>query len=170
MKYPALIIVGLVGGTQAAAQAPSASAFDTLLQCRAITAAEERLRCFDRTTAELAAAAADGSLVAVNREEARRTRRSLFGFALPRVPLFRGDRSAEDAPTEIEAAIARAQGLPGGRWQVTLEDGAVWQTTEANDRIRDPRAGQTIRIRTGALGGYMLSFDGQRSIRGARVR
>ena len=68
--------------------------FDAVLACRSETDPQARLQCFDRTSGALATAAQSGAVVVVDREEVRRTRRSLFGFSLPRLPFFRGDTTA----------------------------------------------------------------------------
>ncbi len=75
---------------------PQSPLVDALDRCRTTAEATARLACFERTAEELITAAKSGSISVVDRNELRRTRRSLFGFSTPRLPFFAGDRSAED--------------------------------------------------------------------------
>jgi hypothetical protein len=127
-----------------------------------------RLQCYDTAVASFAQATEAGTVVVVDREAIRRTRRSLFGLSLPGLPFFGGDDS--DAPSEIEAKIGSVSAADYGKWLITLEDGAVWQTTEANTRLRDPRPGETATIRRGALGAYFINWSGSRGISAKRIR
>jgi hypothetical protein len=54
-------------------------------------------------------------------------------------------------------------------WLLTLEGGAVWQTTEGTPTVAPPRAGEQVKIRKAMAGGYMLHL-GSRLIRIRRVR
>jgi hypothetical protein len=90
-----------------------------------------RLRCYDQTAAALTEAAASGKVVLVDQEDVRKTRRSLFGFSLPKIPFFSGDSSADEAQEELTAKIASASSIGNGKYRMRLEDGAVWDTTEA---------------------------------------
>ncbi|MEO7177890.1 MAG: hypothetical protein ABIW83_03520, partial [Allosphingosinicella sp.] len=100
-------------------------------------------------------------------QEIRETRRSLFGFSVPNIPLFRGESGGDNG--QLETVIAGASRLEGGKWQIRLEDGAIWQTTETRLNFNDPRPSQKIVIQRGALGNYFLRIDGQLGIRGRRV-
>ncbi|SEJ63829.1 hypothetical protein SAMN05428950_102346 [Sphingomonas sp. OV641] len=140
-------------------------------QCRTITAPDQRLACFDKAAASLAQAVEAKEVRILDKEDVRRTRRSLFGFTLPRVGLF--DEDEEEAKkeefTEINTTVASARSLQNGRAEIRLngDDGAVWQTTEA--MTFPPKAGDKIRIRRGAIGSYFINVGG-RSVRGMRVR
>jgi len=139
--------------------------------CRAIAADPARLACFDREAAALLAATESGQVSVVDRADMRAARRSLFGFALPRLPFFSGDRSAEDAIDQLESTIRSVQPLENGRYRMTLTaDNAVWETTEATMRLRSPRSGDKIVIKKAALGSYFLRIGGQVGIKGQRVK
>lgn len=140
-----------------------------LTDCRRLTDDAARLRCFDAAAAALTDAAGSGKVVVVEREDVRRVRRSLFGFSLPRVPFFSGDDSADDAQEEITAKIAAAGSLGYDKYQIRLEDGALWQTTEGSSAIDAPKAGDTVVIKRGPLGSYMMRIAGQRAVRAKRV-
>jgi hypothetical protein len=151
---------------QAAAEVTSAQLLDALAACKKVTAAPERLACYDAASSRLAEAVERKDLVVLDRAEIRRTRRSLFGMSLPRVPLFRGEGGEET--DELTAKIASASSIGMGKWQFRLEDGAVWQTVESRPGLRDPRPGQEVVIKKGTLGNYFIRFNGQTGVRGLR--
>lgn len=151
--------------------APRHQVLQSLTQCRAITAADQRLACFDKAAAALEQAVQAKEVRILDKEDVRRTRRSLFGFQLPRVGLFNeGDEEAKrEEFAEINTTVASARQVQNGRIEIRLtgEDDAVWQTTEA--MTFPPKPGDKIRIRKGAIGSYFISVGG-RSVRGMRVR
>jgi hypothetical protein len=138
-----------------------------LATCRGLADDKARLDCYDQASARLAEAVDKKELVILDRQEVQETRRSLFGFSVPNIPLFRGESGGDSG--KLETTIAGAGRLEGGKWQVRLEDGAIWQTTETRLNFSDPRPGQKIVIQRGSLGNYFLRIDGQRGIRGRRV-
>jgi hypothetical protein len=170
-----MLMVGLLGtlvaGEAAFAQskAPSSPLVQAIAACRGQTDDAARLRCYDRAAGALADAAAKGSVVVVDREDVRKTRRSLFGFTLPKLPFFSGDNSQDDQEEQISAKIASAGAIGHGLFRMRLEDGAMWETTEASSVISPPKAGNQVLIKRGPLGSYMIRIAGQRGIRAKRV-
>jgi hypothetical protein len=174
MKRKALVMIAaLTAGAGSAAGAQDKAASPALIQalegCRGQADDAARLRCYDRAAGALADAARQGSIVIVDREDVRKTRRSLFGFSLPKLPFFSGDKSQEDQADEITAKIASAGSIGYGKYRMKLEDGALWETTEASDPIRPPKAGNEVLIKKGPLGSYMIRIAGQRAVRAKRV-
>lgn len=160
--------------TATAAGAQGGSAGERLLKafdaCRAIAAPEERLACFDKSTADLARAVADKQVRIVDRADVNKARRSLFGFTLPSLNLFDGGGGRDSPPfVEINTTVASATPAENGRVRLVLaEEGEpVWQTTDPMNF--PPRAGAKVRIRKGALGNYFLNVD-SRTYRAMRVR
>jgi hypothetical protein len=149
-------------------QGADADLIGRLAACRGIVDSTTRLACYDAAGERLVQAVHDRDLVVMDREDVRETRRGLFGFALPRLPLFGGKTDDEKEVTELTAKVTSVRALPNGKWQLKLEDGAIWQTTEAVGFLRDPKAGSTVVIHKGALGGYMMRIDGQRGLRAKR--
>jgi hypothetical protein len=147
---------------------PASPAVDALAACRAIGDNVARLACYDQASARFAEAVSKGEVIVMDKQEVRQTRRSLFGFTLPRIALFRGDEGGESEQDEIEAVITSATGLGYDKYRMRIED-AVWETTEAAPTINPPRAGQKIVIKRGALGNYFLRIDGQKAVRGRRT-
>jgi len=160
-----------VAGTASAA-APRGSQNDpvtgAVAACRTIGDAAQRLACFDKAAAGLASAVEKGDIAVVTREQATKTRQSLFGFAVPDFPFFK--RSKEEAELkEIKTTIvsARPHGPGMHRLQVA-EANAVWETMEA--LRREPEAGQPVTITRGVLGSYWIKVGNQREVRGRRVQ
>jgi hypothetical protein len=147
--------------------ARSNALLQALAACRSVADEKARLDCYDGASARLAEAVDRKELVVLDQQEIRETRRSLFGFSVPNIPLFRGEGGGDDG--KLETTIAGASRLEGGKWQIRLEDGAIWQTNETRLNLSDPRPGQKIVIQRGTMGNYFLRINGQRGIRGRRT-
>ena len=144
-----------------------------LTACRTIADNAARLACFDTQVAALEAAEAAREIAVVDRQQIRRTRRSLFGLRLPDLGIFSDDSDddAEDgaAVNEINSTLQSVYTNAQGRLVYSLADGGVWVQTEGR-RGQQPRPGQAIRIRRGPLGSYMASVDGRPGVRVVRQR
>jgi len=175
---PTLGVILLALSVPAAAQrAPSRSTstqarhLGALDACRAITTDAARLSCFDREAASLLTASRSGELSVVDRADMRTARRSLFGFALPKLPFFAGDKSADEVPDTLDSTIVTAQGIANGRYRIRIAAGdAVWETTDSPLNLSTPRAGEKIVISKGALGSYFLRINGQVGVKGRRIK
>ncbi|NWK98562.1 hypothetical protein DM806_23435 [Sphingobium lactosutens] len=157
----------------ASRQQPKPEIFTNLLQCRSIADDTQRLACFDQQVGAMETASQRDEVVVLDKSELNKTRKTLFGFAFPKLP-FLGDGDDKDEAKEeegfshIQAKIASLRGIGYGKWQITLEDGAQWMTTEAVNG-RDPKVGQTIEIRRAAIGSFMGKVEGGRAVRMKRV-
>lgn len=143
----------------------------SLLRCRALPSPEAQLDCFNKATSTLEAAVRTKEVTILDRQDVRKARRSLFGFTLPRIPLF-GERDKDGTREDfeqLETTIAGTRTLANGRFEIRLAEGdAVWATTDPMSF--PPKTGSKIRIRRGALGNYFLNIQGERSVRGMRLR
>ena len=164
-------VVAVPGGAVAKGnKAPPSPMVAALANCRTLTVDAARLACFDKTSAALIAATESGDVSVVDRASLRAARRSLFGFAMPRMPFFAGDSSADEAASVLESTVTWSRDLPNGLYQMRIADGdAVWETTEAPLNADSPRKGDKIIIKRGPLGSYILRFGGQGGIKGRRV-
>lgn len=165
----AVALACIAGEAGAQTQEPG-GALQPLLRCRSIAAAEARLACYDREAAATEAAIQAKDVTVLDRKGVREVRRSLFGFTLPRLPLFGGDDAKPEEFEEINTTIASARPVANGRIELRLADNpdAVWVTTDPMPF--PPRTGKKIRIRKGALGNYFIAIEGERSVRGIRTR
>lgn len=159
----------------AAADEKGESAYMTALrQCQGKTDPAERLACYDTAVASMVAASSEGEVRVVDREEIRQTRRKLFGFSVPDLGIF-GGRSDKEDPAQkeefsaLQTTIAAVRPVQGTLILTTAE-GAEWQLDEVPPRLMKPKVGQSLEIRSGAFSSYFLRIDGQKGVKGRRVR
>jgi len=146
-----------------------------LRACQGKTDPAERLACYDAAVGSIVAASSEGEVTVVDREDVRETRRKLFGFALPDLGIFGGKSDKEDPAqaeefTTLQTTIAGIRSGAEGGYIITTEEGAEWQLSEVPARLLRPRVGQPIEIRAAALSSYFLRINGQKGVKGRRVR
>jgi hypothetical protein len=169
----ALGIGALFAASPAAAKdkpLPVPAALGKLAQCRASPDDAQRLACFDREVAAFDAAVKERKVAVIDQEDIRKTRRSLFGIALPRIKLF-GD--ADDATPEIKevtAVIKSTSQGEMGRIVFTLEDGAVWAQTDDYPVFYNVKPGQKVTIKRASFGSYFADFEKTVTVRAKRLR
>ena len=155
-------------------QQPRPEIFSDLLKCRGITDDTQRLTCFDRQVGAMESAAQRDEVVVLDKGELNKTRKTLFGFSFPKLPFLSGGddekkgEKEEEGFSHIVAKIASVKNLGYGKWQIVLEDGAQWATTEAIT-VGDPKAGQSIEIKRAAMGSFMSKIEGGRAVRIKRI-
>jgi hypothetical protein len=159
-------------GITATPTAPMAKQVTALQACRTKADAAERLACYDKAVDDLSAATASQDVVVVERSEVRKARKGLFGFSLPRIGFLsgrEGNKEDEADAVRLETKIASSRSVGYGKWRFTLDDGAIWETTEANIGFDDPLPGRTVLLEKGSLGGYFAKVGKGRSVRAKRV-
>lgn len=147
-------------------------ALKRVFDCRAVQPTAERLACYDREVAALDAAATAKEVVVYDREQVRRTRRTLFGIALPNLDIFGGgddDDEEAEAVSQIESTLRSVTQDGRGRYLLTLEDGARWAQIDTRELSATPRSGQPVRIRRAAMGSYLANVGGNVAIRVRRI-
>lgn len=152
--------------------APPPRLLEEVTRCRAVADEVKRLACYDAHVGALADAAEKRAVILVDQEEVRRTRRSLFGFTLPRLPLF-GNTGKSQAETneevrEIASTVTRVTASGYGLWSMNLAQGGTWRTLEADRRLV-PGVGEKITIRRGLLGNYLATIGDRRAVRVVRI-
>ena len=160
----------MLSATAAAAEKPRnrPELFSKVIDCRSITDNSQRLACYDQSVGALEAAEQRKDVVVVDREQMRETRKSLFGFTLPKIGLFGGGREeAEEDVSEIQTSIGSVRQIASDRWSLVLPDAGTWETMTPVKY--EPRAGQKIRISKAMMGSYLGSFGSNRGIRFRRV-
>jgi len=168
-----IVLVALPGAAQSAGtpETSGAAVIDAVKACRAVAAADQRLACFDKATAALDSAIQAHDITVLDKQEVRRTRRSLFGFSIPNIPLFGGGtKEAESSPefTELDTLVTGISAIGNDRFDITITEGAVWRNTDP--LAFPPKRGAKMHIKKGALGNYFLRFDGDKAVRGSRIR
>lgn len=146
------------------------AALTRLIDCRSVQGEAERLACYDREVAAFQTAEQNNELVVMDRQQVRRTRRTLFGLTLPDLNIFGDDNPDQDGVSVLETTLRAASEDPNGKWILVLEDGARWRQIDSRTLPREPRGGHPIRIRRAAMGSYLANIDGQIAIRVRRER
>ncbi len=147
---------------------PSPELFEALEACRAITDNGQRLACFDSTSASLSAAVESKQIVVIEEKEVKKTKRSLFGFRLPDLSIFGGNENDSEEDKTLTTTIKSLGRAEGGRWNIGIPEGAVWQTTES--MMINPAVGDAVEIKSGVMGGYFLKVRNKRAVRAKRVQ
>jgi hypothetical protein len=140
---------------------------ESLLACRSITASDARLACFDQASEAFDVAERQGEVTVVDQAQAQETQTRLFGLNLNGANLW--GRLRQDTPVEsIETTLVRASTDANGKAVLVLADGSTWRQVDSeriNARLRE---GASVRIRQAAIGSYLLSVNGARSVRARR--
>jgi len=138
---------------------------ERLMNCRTITAADQRLACYDREAAAMQQAITNQDLFMVDKERARAAGRSLFGFS---VPNFGGLFGSNGEISQIDGVIKTTGRNSDGGWVITLQDGSVWTQTDDWPGF-DARPGKKVMVKRGLLGSFWLSMPGQNGIKVKRI-
>ncbi len=164
--------VALPAGAMAQAQkSPERPALlKNLAQCRTIADSAARLACFDKSAAAIDEAESRRDLVVVDREQLRKTRRTLFGLTLPNLSVFGDDSPDQEGIGRIESTISKLTQNGLGKWVFTLPDGATWEQIDTRNLAVEPRVGNSIKIRKAAMGSYLANVKDQTAIRVRRAR
>lgn len=129
--------------------------------CAAITAASERLACYDAAFPPVPEAV----------DLASEKERALKDFGLNKSQLRERDpdRMSVLAPDRIEGSVARVSVRPTGERVITLESGQVWLLTEVT--MKGPlRIGDRVTIREATLGSHMLLTRNNIALRARRIQ
>lgn len=157
-----------------AQDAPKMPAQVAALQaCRTKADAAERLACYDKAVDVLSAATASRELVVIDKADVKTARKGLFGFSLPNISFLTGksgDAEAEADARELQTTIVSARQWNREFWRFTVEDGAVWETTEAKRSFNDPKAGASVTIERGSLGAYYAKVGKGGRVQARRIK
>jgi hypothetical protein len=144
----------------------------------------ERLACFDAAVATIRAKEAKSEIVTFDKQRVEKVRREAFGFSLPSLPklgfpAFGGGpkadskdqsvaKSAVEEDIEEQSFTVVSTREAAGRVLLTLENGQVWRLTEAGELNAPSRPPFKVKIRTAAMGSFILKVEGRN--KGYRVR
>lgn len=134
--------------------------------CAAIAQPEQRLACYDRESAAVLASVENGDIRLVERRDVERARRSLFGFTVPEGGLF---GASAEMPDTLETTITGVRQTGPDAWAITVEEGSVWQISNAPSRFRAPRTGDRVVLKKAALGSVFIRVGGQLGVKGRRI-
>lgn len=164
MSKRLIVALSLSVPSIAHAQTDGGDVVSSMTRCRSIAEPAARLACFDQAAAAVETAREKKELVVLDKAEVKKTRRTLFGFSLPRIKFLEGE---DDPEPQIETTVDWARSLGNGKWALKTKEGATWQTTEA--MIDAPRTGDKLTIRRGTLGSYFIKIGSFKAVRAMRT-
>ncbi len=160
------------------------SPLSPIYACAEKTDPTQRLACFDAAVAQVKAAEGRSEIIALDQPRVAAVRREAFGFRIPSLPKFGFGGGGALAPAASastpSASIQRDEqieeqtfavervGTSGGRTAVFLENGGIWQLTEAVELNAPRQTPFNVRIRSAMMGSYMMQVEGRN--KGYRVR
>ena len=157
-KLTYVVLLAALCAPAYAAEVNRPKVYSDIVACRAISDAAARLECFDAAATALETATENRQVVMLDQSEVRKTKRSLFGFSLPKIPFFgESDEEQEEEFKEIEGELANVQALPYGKYQFTVKDAGTWQTTQGISSIL--KNGKKFKIKRAAMGSFMLVMN-----------
>ena len=171
-SFLGIIVIGSVAiGAMVAAKDKDAELarpklFEDVVACKTIENAEARLACYDEKVAALDEAQKKDEIILTDKAAVKEAQRGLFGFEIPKLKIF---GSGDDDVAEIEAKVQSVTANRAGLITITLEDGARWQQVDTKILNREPRAGDTARIRKASMGSYLVTFNDGPAIRMKRL-
>ncbi len=126
--------------------APSLAAQPVLHTCASVAEPAARLACYDK---------AFPPPPAVHAAAAEKAQAD-FGLNKSREPLLNpGQTPEEAAPERIDSRVTKVEYGRGGQRSFTLESGQIW--TQAESRSSGHvQAGESVQLRKGLMGRYML--------------
>lgn len=164
-------------GWATTAVAQDDAAFRTAMMARCATIGDKaaRLACYDAAQRSgpiaMPAPSSGGSASVAAAAPAYsppvRASGSEFGMESARDARRRLDSS--NGPNEIRARAVSATDNGSGYWLIKLDNGASWKLAEYDSMFRPPNRNTPVRIRKGAMGGYLMDVDKQQAIRVVRV-
>ena len=160
------------------------SPLSPIYACAEKTDPAQRLACFDTAVAAVKAAEARSEIITMDQPRVAAVRREAFGFRIPSLPRFglgalvsgKGNANATNParPDQQNAqqdeqtfAVARV-GQAGNRVAIYLDNGNIWHLTEAGELNAPRQTPFNVRIRSAAMGSFLLTVEGRN--KGYRVR
>jgi len=181
------LTVGLAGRAVSQEQGGTPPSWDTLVRCAKMPNDSASLACFR--------AAMRAAGYGPKPEEVAAEKKRVFGLAIPEVRLQRraaqqegvqtGAQAAGPGASESAAASAPAQTdedrvtvelsevaltQPLNRLLLFTTDGALWAQTDNTTLTHLPKAGQSMEIQRGVIGGYLCKVDKWTKVRCERRR
>ena len=140
-----------------------------LHECGLLKDDRERLKCYDHGVQELQAAVADGALVFTTHAQMEKQHRAAFGYSQPE-PRFAKTRPATTITEikEINSIVRSVRPTTYARYNLTLDDGSVWQNIDLLST--SPSPGDKVQISRTPFGSYLMKIPFSESVHAKRVR
>lgn len=128
---------------------------DPLFACLKQVEAQPRYLCLERETRTLSASYQGGNTVVMDKKEARVLKQASEQLRNRDARMKASDAINAALPiTSVITAASQRNGL----WRFDIDGHGTWMQAEAGELGRDPKPGDNIRIRRGAVGGYLLNI------------
>jgi hypothetical protein len=150
-----------------AGKGPRAQPFAAVLECRKVADDKARLACYDAAAGRMDEAEAKGEIVVIDKAQASQAHKEAFGLPIPSLD-FITKALKPDEVDRLEGVVRTARQGADDKWTIELEGGAVWRQI-SGDLLRSPRQGQKVTVRKGSIGSFLMSVDGQPTIKVHRV-
>lgn len=171
----------LAGGVLAIASAPAASqvsdqiVINILKECARIDDPTARLACYDNNIRAAGAnpSSVPGQMPAPSGSGAVLQPSAPGGFGADDLRARTPERfdPNRNGPGEVAMQVSQVAERQPGVYLVTLSNGAQWLFSESVSRdFRPPRRGETVEIKRGALGSYLMVVGRQQGVRVTRVK
>ncbi len=172
LLFSAIIASPAIAKDRDTSTAEVPAVYGQLAECRKIADNAARLACFDAAAAAMDKAIADKDVFMIDKAQAKKTKRSLFGLSLPNLGIFGGDEDKPggeaDTLDEITATIKSAR-FNGESWTVTLDDGSTWRQIDTSVSGIDLKAGMQVTIKKASMGSYRLMYSKHKGVKVRRV-
>lgn len=165
-RFPLAVLLALAVATPAPAkdaEKARAQPFAAVLECRKLKDDAQRLACYDAATGRMDEAEAKGDIVVIDKAQAEKAHKEAFGLPMPSLD-FVTKALKPDEVDKLEGVVKSARQGADDRWTIVLEGGAIWRQI-SGDLLRTPKSGQKVTIRKGTLGSFLMSVDGQPTIK-----
>lgn len=128
--------------------------------CAGVGIPSERLACYDRAFPPPPRV----------REEAAQQAISDFGLQREQGPLRNPGQSAAEAdPDTVQGKVAKIDYIAAGKRSITLEGGQRWVMIDASSSGH-MQVGESVVLRKGMMGNFLLTTQGGATLRVRRVR
>ncbi len=168
--WPRLAAAALTAGPTIAAATPAANLAQQVLACHGVSADQQRLQCFDRLAAALAAsppAAAPARSPTVTLPDPRQT----FGLSSATILAQEFKRHPKQRSiASITAQIVRLQQAADGRMVYQLSNGQVWEELLDDGYAPPVAVGDRVEISRGWLDSYWMQTPSRRGCKVQRLR
>jgi len=166
-----------VPASPALAQVPDSVVLNIMRECAKIDDPTARLACYDNNirTAGGNPHSVPGQMARPNGGGAVVNPNAASGFGADDIKApdrFHpyGENSSR-GPSEIAAHVAAVRERQPGIYLLTLSDGAQWLFTESGGpNYRPPRKGDSVELKHGALGSYLIVVNHQAAVHVTRVK
>jgi len=194
MRFDRLILaMGVVTATGMSSAAMALDPAEAIAFCSRISKKDARMECYDQVAAEQAAGRMQSTPAQQSFGQPQagvatptpqgwtppvggapaapgaQASAPSAGFGAASLPREDGRRREEGGADSIQAQVAASTDNGLGMWRMRLADGAIWQMTERVSLFSPPAPNETVTIRKGALGGYLMDIDHQPAVRVERV-